>query len=658
MLVESVSGAAATAGYALSASQTTALSVAAPAAPYTGGNAGNVTIEIDGANFGTDITASLTLGATTLSAISIDYVSAAQVFATFNLSGAAVGTYTLAVSSGGQTAVSPTPFQVTAASSPSNPVQVTLETPSAIRPGRQGVLYAVVANTSANDVPAPAVYVSSDGAIFKMPSETAFDGSIITFLVSSPTGPAGILRPGQTITVQVDFQSTSTEPSVDFNGGQLDGGQPSLQGTLQSSQTGVNVAGLTVGATNTVSGAQYDATVFNDGSFVFAGIGPGTYTFSVDGLLLTTPPQVTVSAVESLTGVALTGTLVAQITGQVQSLPSYADVAGAAIQASNEATNQTFDVTTNSNGSYSLSGLPPGIYDLVVNAAGYGRADVLGVDVTAGNALESLTLSPASSLTGTISLASGGPSETTLQVTAAIAGSTDANQTFTTDSTSSTFNLTGLGAGTYAVTLALPGYITQTVSGVVVAAGQSVDLGNITLDPACEIDGTVTSTDPNNPAAEISVEALQNGTVVAGTVTDSSGNFQLTNLQPGTYTLAVPAGVIVTAPTVTVGTGQTVTGESIIVQPGGTISGTVSGPTDTPIPGMTVYLSEPGGTRGRRHHGQQRELPVHGVARRQLPCLPVDGNSADGIRNRPRWYAGNGRSLSGLRRQPHRHTDR
>lgn len=155
MLVESVSGAAATAGYTLSASQTTALSVAAPAAPYTGGNAGNVTIEIDGANFDSDITASLTLGATTLNAISIDYVSAAQVFATFNLSGAAVGTYTLAVSSVGQTAVAPTPFQVTAASSPSNPVQVTLETPSAIRPGRQGVLYAVVANTSANDVPAP-----------------------------------------------------------------------------------------------------------------------------------------------------------------------------------------------------------------------------------------------------------------------------------------------------------------------------------------------------------------------------------------------------------------------------------------------------------------------------------------------------------------------
>ena len=198
-------------------------------------------------------------------------------------------------------------------------------------------------------------------------------------------------------------------------------------------------------------------------------------------------------------------------------------------------------------------GLPPGIYDLVVNAAGYGLADVLGVDVTAGNALESLTLSPASSLTGTISLASGGPSETTLQVTAALAGSTDPNQTFTTSSTSSTFNLTGLGAGTYAVTLALPGYITQTVSGVVVAAGQSVDLGNITLDPASEIDGTVTSTDPNNPAAEISVQALQNGTVVAGTVTDSSGNFQLTNLQLGTYTLTVPDGVIVTAPTVTVG---------------------------------------------------------------------------------------------------------
>ena len=58
------------------------------------------------------------------------------------------------------------------------------------------------------------------------------------------------------------------------------------------------------------------------------------------------------------------------------------------------------------------------------------------------------------------------------------------------------------------------------------------------------------------------VQALQGSTVVASTIADSSGNFQLTNLPPGTYTLAVPdaTGDFVTAPTVTVALGQTLAG--------------------------------------------------------------------------------------------------
>jgi protocatechuate 3,4-dioxygenase beta subunit len=596
ILAHSISGAAATSGYTLSTSQSTALSVAAPALPYTGGNAGNATIEIDGANFGPDTTAKLTLGATTLNATSMDYSSAAQVFATFNLTGVAVGSYTLTVSSGAQTATAATSFQVAAASKPSNPIHVKVVTPSAIRPGRTGVVALVVVNTSANDAPAPAVYLSSDGAIFKMPSDAAFeDGSEIRFLVASPTGPAGILAPGESVTVLVGCKSTTTDPALDFNGGQLDGGHPSLQGTLESSDTDVSVAGLTIRATDTVSGAEYDATVLSDGSFVFAGIGVGTFTFSMDGLLLTAPPQVTVSADRSLTGVALNATLGVELGGEVQSQSTLVGIAGAAVQVSNEATNQTFHVITDSNGDYSFTGLAPGAYDLVVNADGYARGDILGLDLTAGDLRESPLLALASSLTGTVTLASGGASETKLQVTASISGSTDANQTFSASTTSSAFTLTGLGVGSYDVTLALPGYITQHLSVAVVTPGQSVDLGNITLNPASEIDGTVTSTDPNNPAAEIKVEALQNGTVVAGAVTDSSGNFQITDLQPGTYSLSVQGGVIIKGPTVTVGLGQTVTGESILVQPGGAISGKVSGPTEAPIPGMTVYLSEAGG---------------------------------------------------------------
>ena len=54
---------------------------------YAGGNAGNVTIEIDGANFTPNTTASLTFNST-LAASSVDFVNAGQIFATFDLNGA------------------------------------------------------------------------------------------------------------------------------------------------------------------------------------------------------------------------------------------------------------------------------------------------------------------------------------------------------------------------------------------------------------------------------------------------------------------------------------------------------------------------------------------------------------------------------------------
>ena len=54
-------------------------------------------------------------GRPTINASSIDFVSASQIYATFNLTGATVGNYTLSVQQGSQAVTAPTPFQVVAA---------------------------------------------------------------------------------------------------------------------------------------------------------------------------------------------------------------------------------------------------------------------------------------------------------------------------------------------------------------------------------------------------------------------------------------------------------------------------------------------------------------------------------------------------------------
>ena len=75
ILAHSVSGAAATAAYTLTVTQSSAPTVSA-ISPASGGNAGNVTVEIDGTNFTPTATATLTLGGTTINATAIDFVSA------------------------------------------------------------------------------------------------------------------------------------------------------------------------------------------------------------------------------------------------------------------------------------------------------------------------------------------------------------------------------------------------------------------------------------------------------------------------------------------------------------------------------------------------------------------------------------------------------
>ncbi|MGO9922159.1 MAG: beta strand repeat-containing protein, partial [Isosphaeraceae bacterium] len=134
ILAESVAGAAAMGGYSLIATQTGAVSVAAISS-YSGGNAGNVTVKIDGTNFSRNTTASLSLGGAPINSASIYYQNASQIFATFDLTGAAVGSYTLNVQVGPNSATAPTKFNVVPAST-GEPLSLVLSPPALVSAGR------------------------------------------------------------------------------------------------------------------------------------------------------------------------------------------------------------------------------------------------------------------------------------------------------------------------------------------------------------------------------------------------------------------------------------------------------------------------------------------------------------------------------------------
>ena len=209
ILVDSVSGAAATAGYTLTVTQSSAPTVSA-FSPASGGNAGNVTVEIDGTNFAPTATATLTLGGTTINATAIDFVSASQIYATFNLAGATAGNYTLSVQQGSQSVTAPTSFQVVAATPGS--LNVVLTVPEFVRSGRTGTVVITYTNETDNDIVAPLLTISSTNTsvFFSTPDDPNDYVQSAEVLAAAPSGPAGILRPGQSGQLDLTLLSDDT----------------------------------------------------------------------------------------------------------------------------------------------------------------------------------------------------------------------------------------------------------------------------------------------------------------------------------------------------------------------------------------------------------------------------------------------------------------
>ena len=212
ILAESVSGAAATAGYTLTATQTAALAVTG-IGEYSGGNAGNMTIEIDGTNFLPSAAASLT-GGTTINASAVDFVSASQLFATFNLTNAASGNYTLKVQQTQQgvpqSATELTPFQVVAAVTGSLNVDASI--PQAVRPGRTASIVINYSNPTNNDMVAPLLNISSStsSVSFSTPDDPNNFSPYVQVMAVASSGPAGILRPGQSGQLTVTLLSNDS----------------------------------------------------------------------------------------------------------------------------------------------------------------------------------------------------------------------------------------------------------------------------------------------------------------------------------------------------------------------------------------------------------------------------------------------------------------
>ena len=411
-----------------------------------------------------------------------------------------------------------------------------------------------------------------------------------------------------------DYQTGSLSGTkyVDSNDNDVDNSEPGLGG-VTITLTGTNGAGNAVDLTTTTA---------SDGSYSFTGLAPGTYTLTETppagyvaengdvGSLGGTAGTAVVSGITVTSGETGTGYNFAEYQTTSLSGIKYIDsngndadnsepgLAGVTITLSgtNGMGNSVLQTTTTAaNGSYSFTGLAPGVYTLTETPpAGYvteganvgtlggtsGNAVVSGITLTSGQSGSGYNFAEyqTTSLSGIKYIDSNGNdvdnSEPGLAgVTITLSGTNGMGNSVlqtTTTAANGSYSFTGLAPGVYTLTETPPaGYVTEganvgtlggtsgnaVVSGITLTSGQSGSGYNFAEYQTSSLSGNVyldsNANDVDNSEPGIGgVTVTLTGTnglgnpVTLTTTSASNGTYSFTGLAPGTYTVTEtqPAG--------------------------------------------------------------------------------------------------------------------
>ncbi|MFQ3548583.1 MAG: carboxypeptidase-like regulatory domain-containing protein [Armatimonadota bacterium] len=259
-------------------------------------------------------------------------------------------------------------------------------------------------------------------------------------------------------------------------------------------------------------------------------------------------------------------------------------VAGAVITTSSGG----YLATTNSSGAYSIAAVPA-TYNITASKSGYNPQTINNVTVTAGQTITrnfTITAQQAT-ITGTVKDNANNPiaGATVTTNTGGYSATTNANGVYT---------LSNIAPGTYNITASKTGYDSATNNGVVGTAGQ-VTTSNFTLTPQPgSITGTVKDSS-NNPIVGATVSTNTGG---YSTTTNSSGEYTLSNVAPGTYDVTASKSGYVSSTNsgVVVNPGASTTSNFTLTAQTGTITGTVKDSQNNAISGATVSTNTGGYT--------------------------------------------------------------
>lgn len=368
----------------------------------------------------------------------------------------------------------------------------------------------------------------------------------------------------------------------------------SLSGRLTTSAPTISLIDRKVTAVGTRYGFTYQTTSLTDGTFLFENVQPDVYQFTVDGVVVGPYDPIFLQRNQQVQGITLSLSQGVALSGRILMQGNGTPVASPTISAFADDGGAYFGRLT-PNGGYVFDGLKPGTYTLVANAAGRARTILSGLVVGANGLTQDVTMAAEAKITGSVVLAPGGPTNNPLLVTVRPAGSNGGFLSFPLQTLGTTFTVNGLPAGTYDVILSEVGYVTAVVSGVVVGAGATVNLNPMNLTLAGTVTGTITSTDPDVPAAYRTVGLINaNGQTTATAQANANGSFTLVSIPPGTYTLRLFDYGLAADQSVSVTAGATTSGVAVAIRLGSSIRGTVTDALGQPLAHVpvTIYAAD------------------------------------------------------------------
>ncbi len=300
-----------------------------------------------------------------------------------------------------------------------------------------------------------------------------------------------------------------------------------IAGTVRDGATHAPIAGATV----TCSCAGDPATTDTNGVYAFQNLAPSSaYSLQFsDADYTTQTANVSVSAGQTTTeNVALTG-MPGEIDGSVTDAQNDDGVPATTVTC----TCAGGSTTTDGSGDYSFGDVAPGTYSMTFTASGFAPVTFSDVVVAPDrDTTEDASLAPGGVIDGNVVDATAG----NVPIAGATVTCTCGSGSTSTDNNGN-FAFDDVAPGTYSLTFAFNGDVSQTVGGVGVTSGNTTEQDAALVEDGA-VDGTVTNAATSAPIAGATVTC----TCTSGsTLTDSSGDYSFSGVAPGTFTVTVTA---------------------------------------------------------------------------------------------------------------------